>query len=50
MSKEEKKDEFDFSKSKKYRLKYFLIGFLISVIILLLLSGIFVLTLITVLR
>jgi len=50
MSKEKNKDEFDFKKPKKQLLKYFFIGFLMSVLVLLLLSGIFVLTLITVLR
>lgn len=50
MNKEERKEVYDFKKPKKYQIKYFFYGFLIAVMVLLLLSGIFILTLITVLR
>ena len=44
------KEKFDLEKPKKYKIKYFFYGFLIAIVVLLLLSGIFILTLITVLR
>ncbi|GAG95306.1 unnamed protein product, partial [marine sediment metagenome] len=46
----ENQEEISFKRTKKDYLKYFLIGFLISTIVILILSGIFILTLISVLR
>jgi len=45
-----KTEEFEFKRPKRQLLKYFFIGVIISSIVVLLLSGIFILTLITVLK
>ena len=50
MSQLKKAEEFEFKRPKKAYLKYFFIGVLISTIVVGLLSGIFILTLITVLK